>query len=334
MFLHIVGARPNFPKVKPLMEEMRKNGISQKLLHTGQHYDFLMSKVFFSQLDIPVPDFHLEGNMGKTHSEQTGNMMIELEKVFEGLKPEGIIVYGDINSTLSASLAAVKLHIPIIHIESGLRSFDRKMPEEINRILVDHMSNYLFCIDSTSVTNLKTEGINNGVYLSGNLMIDTLKSMSIEDNPTDSILMTLHRPSNVDDKEKLYKTLNDINSLGEKVLFPTHPRVKKMIGDTTFSNIEITEPMGYKEFITNLKNCKYAISDSGGVQCEASVLNTPLITLRDSSEHPDTIKFGTNTLCPDSSEIKNIDLKHSDYSPEIWDGKSAERIVEVLSELL
>ncbi len=337
MFLHIVGARPNFPKVKPLMEEMKKNNIPQKLLHTGQHYDYLMSKVFFSQLDIPIPDFHLEGIMGKTHAEQTGNMMIELEKVFEELKPRAIIVYGDINSTLSASLAAVKLHIPIIHIESGLRSFDRKMPEEINRVLVDHISNYLFCIDSTSVDNLKNEGITDGVHLSGNLMIDTLRMMDLEYNPTDSVLMTLHRPSNVDDKNKLFKILNDINSLNEKVLFPAHPRVSKMIDNQKFDNIKVVEPMGYKEFVTNLKNCKYAISDSGGVQCEASVLNTPLITLRDSSEHPDTIKFGTNTLCPDSSEIKNINLKYYeliDYSPKIWDGKSAQRIVEVIGGIL
>jgi UDP-N-acetylglucosamine 2-epimerase len=333
MFLHIVGARPNFPKVKPLMSEMRKNGMFQKLLHTGQHYDYLMSKIFFSELDIPVPDYHLEGVMGKTHAEQTGNMMIELEQVFQSLKPKCIIVYGDINSTLSASLSAVKLHIPVIHVESGLRSFDRKMPEEVNRVLVDNISDYLFCIDSTSVTNLKNEGITNGVYLSGNLMIDTLKTMTLEDDPTDCVLMTLHRPSNVDDKDRLFKILNDINLLGEKVLFPVHPRVSKMIGDTKFSNIEIVNPMGYKEFITNLKNCKYAISDSGGVQCESSVLNTPLITLRDSSEHPDTIKFGTNTLCLDSSEIKDIKLKHSNHSPEIWDGNSAERIVKILRTL-
>ena len=260
--------------------------------------------------------------------------MIELEKVFEGLKPKAIIVYGDINSTLSASLSAVKLHIPIIHIESGLRSFDRKMPEEINRVLVDHMSDYLFCIDSKSVDNLKNEGINNGVHLSGNLMIDTLRMMELEDNPTDSVLMTLHRPSNVDNKNKLFKILSDINKLNEKVLFPAHPRVSKMIDNKKFDNIKIVEPMGYKEFVTNLKNCKYAISDSGGIQCEASVLNTPLITLRDSSEHPDTIEFGTNTLCLDSVEIKNIELKYSDYSPEIWDGKSAKRIVEVINGLL
>ena len=177
MFLHIVGARPNFPKVKPLMEEMRKNNIPQKLLHTGQHYDYLMSKVFFSELDIPTPDFYLEKHMGETHAQQTGNMILELEKAFEHIKPKAVIVYGDINSTLSASLVATKLHIPLIHIEAGCRSFDRKMPEEINRVLVDHISNYLFCIDNHSLHNLKKEGITNNVYLSGNLMIDTLKQM-------------------------------------------------------------------------------------------------------------------------------------------------------------
>lgn len=334
MFLHIVGARPNFPKVKPLMEEMRKNNIPQKLLHTGQHYDYLMSKVFFSELDIPTPDFYLEKHMGETHAQQTGNMILELEKAFEHIKPKAVIVYGDINSTLSASLVATKLHIPLIHIEAGCRSFDRKMPEEINRVLVDHISNYLFCIDNHSLHNLKKEGITNNVYLSGNLMIDTLKQMKLEDNPNDYILMTLHRPSNVDNKDKLFQILNDVNSLKEQVLFPAHPRVKKVIGNKKFNNIEIIEPMGYKDFITNLKNCKYVISDSGGVQCEASVLNTPMITLRDTTEHLDTIEYGTNTLCSDSSKLKTIKLKNSDYSPEIWDGKSAERIVEVLSGLL
>ena len=333
MFLHIVGARPNFPKVKPLMEEMRKNGIPQKLLHTGQHYDYLMSKVFFSELNIPVPDFHLDGCLGKTHAEQTGNMMIELEKVFEGLKPKAIIVYGDINSTLSASLSATKLHIPVIHIEAGCRSFDKKMPEEINRVIVDHISDYLFCTDSYSVKNLNKEGIKENVYLSGNLMIDTLKTLVIEDKPMSNVLLTLHRPSNVDDRNKLFKILGDINSLEEKVIFPAHPRVNKIIGDKKFNNINVVEPMGYVEFITNLKNCKYVISDSGGVQCEASVLNTPMITLRDTTEHLDTIKYGTNTLCVDSSELKTIPLKTSNHSPEIWDGKSAKRIVEVLKTI-
>ena len=208
------------------------------------------------------------------------------------------------------------------------------MPEEINRILVDHMSNYLFCIDSASVDNLKNEGITDGVHLSGNLMIDTLRMMDLEDNPSDSVLMTLPRPSNVDNKNKLFKILNDVNLLNEKVLFPAHPRVSKMIDNQQFNNIKVIEPMSYKDFVKNLKNCKYAISDSGGVQCESSVLNTPLITLRDSSEHPDTIEFGTNTLCLDSSEIKNIKLKYSNYSPKNWDGKSAKRIVEVIDGLL
>tara|TARA_A100001201_G_C4079299_1_gene198398 strand:- start:157 stop:1158 length:1002 start_codon:yes stop_codon:yes gene_type:complete len=333
MFLHIVGARPNFPKVKPLMEEMKKNGISQKLLHTGQHYDYLMSKVFFNQLNIPEPDFYLDGYLGKTHAEQTGNMMIELEKVFESLNPKGVIVYGDINSTLSAALSATKLHIPVIHVEAGCRSFDKKMPEEINRIVVDHISDYLFCTDSYSVKNLNKEGIKENVYLSGNLMIDTLKTLVIEDKPMSNVLLTLHRPSNVDDENKLFKILDDINSLEEQVTFPAHPRVNKMIGNKKFSNIEIVEPMSYTEFITNLKNCKYVISDSGGVQCEASVLNTPMITLRDTTEHLDTIKYGTNILCSDSSELKNMPLKTSNHSPEIWDGKSAERIVEVLKTI-
>ena len=333
MFLHIVGARPNFPKVKPLMEEMKKNNIPQKLLHTGQHYDYLMSKVFFSQLNIPVPDFHLDGYLGKTHAEQTGNMMIELEKVFEELKPRGVIVYGDINSTLSAALSATKLHIPVIHIEAGCRSFDKHMPEEINRILVDHVSDYLFCTDSYSVKNLIKEGITENVYLSGNLMIDTLKTLTIDNTPNDTVLLTLHRPSNVDDKDKLFTILNDIDLLEEQIVFPAHPRVNKLIGNTRFDNIKIVEPMGYKEFITNLNNCKYVISDSGGVQCEASVLNTPMITLRDTTEHLDTIKHGTNTLCSDSSKLKTVKLKNSKYSPEIWDGKSAKRIVEVLKTI-
>ena len=260
--------------------------------------------------------------------------MIELEKVFESLKPTGVIVYGDINSTLAAALAASKLHIPVIHIEAGCRSFDKKMPEEINRIMVDHISDYLFCSDSYSVENLKKEGITKNVYLSGNLMIDTLKSIDLVKDYEDFVLLTLHRPFNVDDKSKLLKILNDIDLLEDKVLFPVHPRVKKMIEDTTFNNIEFVDPMPYKEFVTTLNKCKYAITDSGGIQCEASVLNVPLITLRKSTEHLDTIENGTNVLCDDSSKIKKMKLKYSNYSPEIWDGNSAKRIVEVLNELL
>ena len=164
-------------------------------------------------------------------------------------------------------------------------------------------------------------------------MIDTLKTLSIDDEPNENVLLTLHRPSNVDDKDKLFKILDDIDSLEEQVIFPTHPRVRKIINDKKFNNIKIVEPMSYTEFITNLNNCKYAITDSGGVQCEASVLNTSLITLRDSTEHIDTVEFGTNTLCLDSTEIKNIKLKNSDYSPEMWDGNSAKRIVEVLKSI-
>ena len=333
MFLHVVGARPNFPKVKPLMVEMSKREIKHKLLHTGQHYDYLMSKVFFNELDIPEPDYHLNGYIGKTHAEQTGNIMIQLESIFKSLKLTAVVVYGDINSTVSAALAASKLHIPVIHIESGCRSFDKKMPEEINRIVVDHISDYLFCTDSHAVKNLKQEGINKNVYLTGNLMVDTLRSLNLVDEPNDNVLLTLHRPSNVDNKDKLFKILKDIDLLDEKVLFPAHPRVKKMIGDKKFNNIMIIKPMGYKQFITNLKNCKFAISDSGGVQCEASVLNTPLITMRDTSEHPDTIIHGTNVLCPNSNEIKKVKLKKSNHINKMWDGNSSKRIIEILEKI-
>ena len=332
MFLHIVGARPNFMKAYPLMREMDRISISQKLLHTGQHYDYKMSKVFFDELDIPTPDYHLNVS-GTTHAEQTGNIMIECERIFRELKPKYVVVYGDINSTVAATLAASKLHIPVIHIESGLRSFDRNMPEEINRVVVDNISNYLFCIDSQSVINLKNEGITKNVYLCGNLMIDTLKSLTLIDNPGEYILLTLHRPSNVDNREKLFKILGDIDKLGMKVIFPAHPRIKKIIDGVKFNNIDVMNPMGYKEFITNLKNCKYIISDSGGIQCEASVLNTPMITLRDTTEHLDTLEYGTNVLCDTSEKIKDIQLKYTKYSPEIWDGNSAKRIVEVLESL-
>ena len=199
MFVHIVGTRPNFMKASPLVKEMKKQGMEQKIIHTGQHYDYEMSTVFFEELDIPKPDYNLDV-VTNSYASQTGRIMIECEKIFQSLNPNFVIVYGDVNSTLAASLVASKLNISIIHIESGCRSFDKTMPEEINRILVDNMSDYLFCIDGGSSSNLIKENIEGEIHVSGNLMIDTLKTLTLKDEPNDYVLLTLHRPSNVDDK--------------------------------------------------------------------------------------------------------------------------------------
>ena len=331
MFVHIVGTRPNFMKACPLIKKMEEEGMQQKIIHTGQHYNYNMNKVFFDELDIPDPDYNL--NVTRTsHAEQTADVMVGCEEIFKNIDIKVVIVYGDVNSTLAAALTASKLHIPIVHIEAGSRSFDKKMPEEVNRILVDHISDYLFCIDSYAVQNLMDEGIEDKVYLTGNLMIDTLKSLKLTKEYDDFVLLTLHRPSNVDG-DKLFEILDDIEALHDRVIFPVHPRLKSKLNNRDFKNIEMVQPMGYKDFVSHLNNCKYAITDSGGIQCEASVLNTPLITLRDTTEHLDTIEHGTNSLCEHSSKIKRCKPKYSDYSPKIWDGKVAERIVEILKEI-
>ena len=327
-YAHIVAARPNFIKAAPLIKELSNKGYNNIIIHTNQHYDYKMSKIFFQELDIPEPDYHLGVKSG-THAQQTGNSLIEIEKVLLKEQPKALIVYGDVNSTLAGALAAVKLHIPIFHIESGCRSFDKKMPEEVNRILIDNISDLLFCTEQSAYNNLINEGFNkNKIKLVGNTAIDTLHKINLGKNiDKDYYLCTLHRPFNVDNKNILHKILSKLNKLNKKVIIPAHPRLKNNI-ISTYNNIEFIEPLGYLDFINFLKHSKGAISDSGGIQCEASFLNIPLLTLRPTTEHLVTLKRG-NTLVNINQDFKFNPSKYTD-TPFIWDGNVSKRIVNII----
>jgi len=354
----IAGARPNFMKIAPLIIQLKKNNLEYKLIHTGQHYDFNMSKIFFEGLGIPEPDIHL--NVGSaSHAVQTAKIMIEFEKIILQEKPLLIIVVGDVNSTLACALVAKKLNIKIAHVEAGLRSFDQKMPEEINRILTDQLSDILFTTERSAKINLKREGIDlNKIYFVGNVMIDTLiinlkkarnlhyyKKLNL--NKKEYALITVHRPSNVDNKKNLEKIIKIINYLQDKItlFFTIHPRTKKSIEKFDLSekikkkNIILSNPIGYLEFLNLMENSKMILTDSGGIQEEASFLKIPVITLRNNTERPITTQKGTNTIVGINFKLtkKYIDeiLSNSykkGYNIKKWDGKAAERIVDILKE--
>jgi len=285
--LSIVGARPQFIKTALVSRRLRENGIEEILVHTGQHYDFNMSDIFFQELNLPKPDYHL-GIGSSTHSEQTGKMLMEVEKVLFKEKPDIVLVYGDTNTTLAGALAAAKFHIPVAHIEAGLRSYNKRMPEEVNRVLTDHCSDILFAPTDTAIENLKKEGIVKGVYKVGDVMFDIaleVKNRIDEEKiltkyglkPKDFILVTIHRAENTDIKENLeniWKALKDITNSGIKVFFPVHPRTKKalenygLVSEEIPKNLTITQPISYFEMITLESNAKVIITDSGGVQKE------------------------------------------------------------------
>jgi UDP-N-acetylglucosamine 2-epimerase (non-hydrolysing) len=309
----IIGTRPQFIKYAPLTKELRRihNDI---LVHTGQHYDYNMNKVFFDELGIPVPDYNLGIGSG-THAYQTGDMLKGIEAILLEEKPQMVMVYGDTNSTLAGALAAVKLHIKVAHIEAGLRSFDRSMPEEINRILADHCSNFLFCPTQTAVNNLKNEGMMKGVYLTGDVMVDVLiankelaeKSDILEKLGLRSkqyITVTIHRASNTDiqeNLERIVKVLIQIADMGETVVFPIHPRTQKLLAnygllDNLKTKVKIISPLGYFEFLKLLNHSKKVLTDSGGIQKEAYILKVPCITLRENTEWVETIQDGWNIL--------------------------------------
>jgi UDP-N-acetylglucosamine 2-epimerase (non-hydrolysing) len=358
--ISVVGARPNFMKMAPVHKAFKKRSeecclklVQHLICHTGQHYDKNMSKVFFDDLELPKPDFYLSVGSG-SHAEQTAKVMIEFEKVLINEKPDLIIVYGDVNSTVACSLVAAKMGIKVAHVESGLRSFDRTMPEEINRIITDHIANYLFVTEKSGLLNLKNEGIaDDKIFFVGNTMIDSLvaylpridKSNILSDfslSPFDFILVTLHRPSNVDEKEKLEKIIDILNELSDrrKIIFPVHPRTRDMINTLDFSinnNLILTKPIGYIDFLALMKNAELIITDSGGIQEESTFLGVQCITLRDNTERPSTVEVGTNVLC--GTDLSNLQKAISDLNngnqkngniPELWDGKAAERIADII----
>ena len=353
----IVGARPNFMKMAPLYKEFAKfkNEFEIKLIHTGQHYDERMSKFFFDDLQMPKPDEYLEVGSG-THGKQTAKIMERYEEVLLKDKPDLVIVAGDVNSTSACAIDAVKLHIPVAHLEAGLRSFARSMPEEINRILTDAISNYLLTPSIDGDENLVAEGVSKDkIFFVGNIMIDSLMQYQEKarnsdildriDVKDDYALITLHRPSNVDNKEGLLTILNAFEEISKSIslIFPIHPRTTKQI--QTFEleekvkkmkNLHLVPPVGYYDFLKLQMDAKFILTDSGGIQEESTYFGVPCLTLRPNTERPITITQGTNTLVKletddiinEAKKILSGNIKKGSI-PKYWDGKTAERIVKI-----
>ena len=370
--LSVVGARPNFMKMAPVHKELlkHKSKITHKIVHTGQHYDKKMSDIFFKELELPKPHIYL-GVGSESHSVQTAKVMIKFEKVVLKEKPDLVIVYGDVNSTVAAGLVCSKIlmrkangnirPVPLAHVESGLRSFDRSMPEEINRILTDNIAEFLFVTENSGIENLLKSGFDKKkFFLVGNTMIDSLKFYLKKTKKSNIlkelcipkknyVLVTLHRPSNVDNKDNLKKIIEifkDINKINPEldIIFPIHPRTVKMLNKFKLktqieatNNLIITEPLGYIDFLKLMVDSKIVLTDSGGIQEETTLLKIPCLTLRDNTERPVTVSEGTNVVCGlDEKLIKN-NIKKIDAGkykkgkvPKLWDGKSASRIVKVL----
>ena len=352
----IGGARPNFMKIAPIIKEFKKQEIGFKFIHTGQHYDYNMSKIFLDNLGIPEPDYFLNVGSG-THASQTAKIMIEFEKVILKERPKLVIVVGDVNSTIACALVAKKESIEVAHIEAGLRSFDFQMPEEINRRLTDQISDYLFITERSALLNLKNEGIDSSkIFFVGNVMIDNLINNLEEARKNNYYqnlglksglygIVTIHRPSNVDDKKDLENVIKILNYIQTKtkIIFPIHPRTQKSLKKFNLEeelnkpNIITTEPLGYLEFLNLIINSKFILTDSGGIQEEASYLKIPILTLRNNTERPVTIQEGTNTLIENDflKLEKHLDKILSDtYKKgkiiEMWDGKSSQRIADII----
>src|SRR5579875_2762723 len=308
----IVGARPQFVKAAVVSRAIRENGtLSEVMVHTGQHFDPAMSEVFFRELDIPEPAYHLHVH-GGPHGEMTGRMMMALEPVVANEKPDWVVVYGDTNSTLAGALIAAKLHIPIAHVEAGLRSFNRTMPEEVNRVVTDHLSDRLFCPTETACMHLESEGITQGVEVVGDVMYDMLLQVQPEleararsllstygVSPHGYLLLTVHRPANTDDSDAMGRIVQALNRLDMPVIFPLHPRTSKLIKkyDITWGNhIRFIEPVGYLDMLALEKSAHRVLTDSGGVQKEAFLLGVPCVTLREETEWIETVESGWNIL--------------------------------------
>ena len=353
-FTHVVGARPNFMKAAPVHAALQKRGWEQLLIHTGQHYDELMSDLLFRQLDLPVPDINLGVGSG-SHAQQTGAVLTAVEKVLVQRRPDVLIVYGDVNSTMAATLAAVKLGVRVAHVEAGLRSFDRTMPEEINRIVTDRLAEYLLTPSADGDANLLKEGVPaDRIFRVGNVMIDTLiQCLPLADarsvlegaalGPGDRfVLVTLHRPANVDSPGALAEMIATLQEISEAapVIFPMHPRTRARLGRhaTGSPALHLIDPVGYLEFIALEKSAALVITDSGGVQEETTYLGVPCLTVRPNTERPVTITHGTNVLIgTDPRQLLKATKEQLSRPPaprrvpELWDGHAAERIADVFA---
>ena len=354
----VVGARPNFMKIAPLVNALAGvHSVDHRLVHTGQHYDQNMSDIFFRDLSIPAPQIDLGVGSG-SHAHQTGQIMIEFEKECDRNRPDLVVVVGDVNSTMACTLVATKMLIPVAHVEAGLRSFDRTMPEEVNRMVTDRLADYLFTTSRDADENLKREGVDpSKIHFVGNVMIDTLlehreqaEGLSVAARFGASAggyaVMTLHRPSNVDNPVVLRGILEAVQEISETVpvIFPIHPRTSARIREfeldrLVHGGVRITEPLGYLEFLNLIANAKFALTDSGGLQEETTVLGVPCLTLRQNTERPITITDGTNELVgPEPDRILEaagrifMGAWKEPRVPEYWDGQAAHRIVDVLTQ--
>jgi UDP-N-acetylglucosamine 2-epimerase (non-hydrolysing) len=349
--LHVVGARPNFVKAAPVLRAIRKEGLRQTLVHSGQHYDRNMSDVFFAELEIPEPDFNLEVGSG-SHASQTAEIMRRFEPIVVKRKPDVVLVYGDVNSTVAAALVCSKLLTPIGHVEAGLRSFDRTMPEEINRMVTDRLSDILFTPSEDGDRNLKHEGVpETRIYRVGNVMIDSLirqlpaaRSFPKNGFPNRFALVTLHRPSNVDDSDSLQKVLRSlIDASGQlDIIFPVHPRTRQRIAEFGLKTdkLHLLEPVPYTEFLSLQSRAAVVITDSGGIQEETTYLGVPCLTLRSSTERPITVDVGTNVLVGDGKDMLESELNKilvgngkKGSVPPLWDGHTGERIAKIIASL-
>jgi UDP-N-acetylglucosamine 2-epimerase (non-hydrolysing) len=350
--LHVVGARPNLMKVAPVLGALKDySGIKQTLIHTGQHYDTNMSDVFFQQLAIPAPNVNLGVGSG-SHARQTAEIMTRFEPIVLERKPDMVLVYGDVNSTVAAALVCSKLLIQVGHVEAGLRSRDRTMPEEINRLMTDQLADQLFTPSADGDENLEREGIpSHKVHLVGNVMIDSLVRLlpvamkqNLNGLPDRYILVTLHRAANVDDDRTLkgiLECLLDLNS-ELKVVFPVHPRTRQRIADFGFdvSQLDLREPLPYIEFLALQRRATAVVTDSGGIQEETTYLKVPCLTLRNNTERPVTVTLGTNILVGQSGATLRTELdkvltgkQKASSIPPLWDGHAGERIAEILNKL-
>ncbi|MBD3868176.1 MAG: UDP-N-acetylglucosamine 2-epimerase (non-hydrolyzing) [Acidobacteria bacterium] len=362
--INVVGARPNFMKIAPLIDAMNRfpDRIEHLLVHTGQHYDRKMSKAFFEDLGMPRPDIDLEVGSG-THAEQTGKVMMAFEKVCRDTAPDLVVVVGDVNSTMACTITAKKLGIRVAHVEAGLRSRDMAMPEEINRLCTDVLCDYLFTTDLLADRNLVQEGVpEEKIHFVGNVMIDTLLKHSerasklpfpegLDVTPGEYAVLTLHRPSNVDDRDTLEGVLEALHQVSERlpIVFPIHPRTEKMVRQFDLGHylenagagrgFRLIEPIGYLDFLHLNMNAKMILTDSGGIQEEATVLGVPCITLRFNTERPITCEMGTNVLVGNRKEDilsaagKVLADPDREYQvPDRWDGRAADRIVKILMD--
>ena len=357
----VVGARPNFMKIAPIHAELARRGIAQILLHTGQHYDENMSKVFFDDLGMPEPDIYLGIGSG-SHATQTAKVMVEFEKVCNEHKPSMVIVVGDVNSTVACSMVCAKEWIPCAHVEAGLRSFDREMPEEINRLITDAIADLLLTPSPDGDENLRKEGVaEERIKRVGNIMIDSLFN-NLERSKSSTIhadlglekgtygVLTLHRPSNVDEKDAFMRIITALEQIGERIplVFPLHPRTRiraEEFGLTerleSIPNIVLTGPAGYLDFVALMAESKLVLTDSGGLQEETTALGIPCLTLRENTERPITVTEGTNTIVGNSTDIildaANDILDNGGKAgriPDLWDGHTAERIADIIEDTI